>query len=215
MALFLICMHSGQEGLRIDTKLLIMKQTLKVFALAVLTLGAFSAHAQQTNDEKNELKLNAFNLIIFKTLDVSYEHIFNENSTAGLSVLANLQSEPNWLSDIGEMPFYNEQLAITPYYRHFFMNRYAKGFFLEAFGMLNNQKRYDRNYFYSDGTEETRYLGRSTNFAIGIAVGGKVVSRKNFVFEFFGGVGRNVIQSDPNVASEFVPRGGINLGYRF
>lgn len=190
----------------------IMKTTFITLALAMLTL--FAAQAQQNDEEKNEIKLNAFNLIIFKTLDVSYEHILSPNSTVGLSVLANLQSEPGWLSDIGELPYYNERIAITPYYRHFFMNRYAKGFFLEAFGMFNNQKFFDE--VYSD-IGNTQYVeeGTSTNFAVGIAVGGKVVSRKNFVFEFFGGVGRNVIQSDPNVGSEFVPRAGINLGYRF
>src|SRR5690606_29567841 len=112
-----------------------------------------------------------------------------------------------------ELPYYNEQFAVTPYYRHFFMNRYAKGFFLEAFGMVNNQKFFEEIYA-DDGTTYVD-AGRSTNFALGIAVGGKIVSRKNFVFEFFGGVGRNIIQSDPDAGTEFVPRAGINLGYRF
>lgn len=188
-----------------------MRTTLLTFLLAITTL--FAANAQQTDEEKNEVKLNAFNLIIFKTLDVSYEHILSPNSTVGVSVLGNLQKEPGWLEDLAELPYYNEQFAVTPYYRHFFMNRYAKGFFLEAFGMVNNQKFFEEIYA-DDGTTYVD-AGRSTNFALGIAVGGKIVSRKNFVFEFFGGVGRNIIQSDPDAGTEFVPRAGINLGYRF
>ncbi len=189
-----------------------MRTTLFTLMLAAGTL--FTAQAQQTNEEKNEVKLNAFNLIIFKALDVSYEHILNPNSTVGVSVLGNLQKEPGWMSGLAEMPYYNERFAVTPYYRHFFMNRYAKGFFLEAFGMLNSQKFFEE--VYSDvGDPSYVDAGTSTNFALGIAVGGKIVSRKNFVFEFFGGVGRNVVQSDPDVGSEFVPRVGINLGYRF
>lgn len=186
---------------------------IKILGLGLIAsmLLSFNGVAQE-NNEKSELKMNAFNLVIFKTLDASYEHILNPNSTIGVSVLANLQNEPGWLSDISEMPFYNEQFALTPYYRHFFMNRYAKGFFLEAFGMYNSQKVYDRNYFEED---ESRYLGNSNNFAIGIALGGKVVSRRNFVFEFFGGVGRNLVNSDPDIGTELVPRVGINLGYRF
>lgn len=192
-----------------------MRYILPALVWATLSFTSLAAMAQQTNEEKHEVKLNAFNLIIFKALDVSYEHILNANSTVGLSVLANLQSEPGWLSDIADMPYYNEQIAITPYYRHFFMNRYARGFFLEAFGMYNNQNRYERTF--TSGPDDTRHthLGRSSNFAVGIAVGGKVVSRKNFVFEFFGGLGRNVFQSEPEIATEFVPRVGINLGYRF
>lgn len=193
-----------------------LKHIVCCVAITLLALPTLHAQEQQTNYEKNEVKINAFNLIIFKALDVSYEHILNPNSTVGISVLANLQNEPGWLSDISEMPFYNEHIAITPYYRHFFMNRYAKGFFLEAFGMFNNQKIFEEYHNWGDDDEtHYDYTGRSSNFAVGIAVGGKVVSRKNFVFEFFGGVGRNIIQSEPDIATELVPRVGINLGYRF
>ncbi len=193
-----------------------MKKTLPLLFTIISMLVSPSVFSQQTEDErKHELKFNAFNIVVFKALDVSYEHIYNANSTFGISVLANLQSKPGWLSDRGEMPYYYERFAITPYYRHFFMNRYAKGFFLEAFGMVNSQRQYRE--IWNETTYDVHYetLGPSNNFAIGIAVGGKIVSRKNFLFEFFGGVGRNLIQSDRAASTEFVPRVGINLGYRF
>ncbi len=188
---------------------------LKGFLVTLCLLGGvLSAEAQVREfdtSRNNEFKINGFNLIIFKSVDLTYERILNPNAAIGVSLLANLQDSPQTLS-FGDMPYYDEQFALTPYYRHFFMNRYAKGFFLEAFGMFNNQSRWDRNYFSDD---EANRLGESTNVAVGIAVGGKIVSRRNFVFEFFGGVGRNIATSEPDVASEFVPRIGINLGYRF
>lgn len=191
-----------------------MKRILPFIAFTLLLASTATVFGQQNEEEKkHELKANAFNLIIFKTFDVSYEYIINPNATFGVSILANLQSEPQQLSDIGDMPFYNEQFALTPYYRHFFMNRYAKGFFLEAFGMFNSQKVYETNYFYDGGTET--FMGKSDNFALGIAIGGKIVSRRNFVFEFFGGIGRNLYESQPDNGTELVPRVGINLGYRF
>lgn len=195
----------------------------KIYFLSVMLLTCFcctiSSNLQaQTaeNNEKHEIKLNAFNLIFFKSFDASYEHILNPNSSIGVSFFGNLQNEPNYLEDITEMPHYNEKFALTPYYRHYFMNRYAKGFFLEAFGMYNVQKIYNSRPVFSNNEEfEYDYLGRSNNFAVGIALGGKLVSKKNFVFEFFGGVGRNLVESNPDISKEFVPRVGINIGYRF
>lgn len=44
-----------------------MRYILTTFLLAIT--ASLVANAQQTDDEKNEVKLHAFNLIIFKTLD--------------------------------------------------------------------------------------------------------------------------------------------------
>ena len=55
----------------------------------------------------------------------------------------------------------------------------------------------------------------SSNVAFGISVGGKFVTKKGFLFEIYGGVGRNIITSNNDVASEFVPRLGATLGWRF
>lgn len=199
----------------IITNITVMKKIYTaIFSLLIISM--VNPLKAQENLEKNEFKLNAFNLIFFKSFDASYEYILNPNSSIGLSVLANLQNEPDWLEDISEMPHYNEKFALTPYYRHYFMNRYAKGFFLEAFGMFNRQKLYTSKPFFSgDEDYEYEYLGSSNNFALGIALGGKIVSRKNFVFEFFGGIGRNIVESNTDISKEFVPRVGINLGYRF
>ena len=55
----------------------------------------------------------------------------------------------------------------------------------------------------------------SHNVAVGISVGGKFVSSKGFVFEIYGGIGRNIYQSNKDFATELVPRVGASLGYRW
>ncbi|WP_231874454.1 hypothetical protein [Polaribacter atrinae] len=52
-----------------------------------------------------------------------------------------------------------------------------------------------------------------TEFAVGISVGGKFISKKGFTTEIYLGVGRNL--GGDNDSLEAVGRGGISLGYRF
>ena len=188
-----------------------MKNTL----LAIILLTSFFSFAQKDEVEvkQNELKMNTFNLIVFKTVDFSYEYLLNSESSIGASLLFNLQD----INDNSDGPVYYETLAITPYYRHFFSRRYAWGFFLEAFGMYNQQKTDYYEYYDSvnDNYVTKKTDKKSNNFAIGMSVGGKFVTKKGFLFEFYGGVGRNLIQSDKGISTEIVPRVGASLGYRF
>ena len=184
------------------------------FLLFILFIS-FNITAQETKIDsipdkikKHEVKLNAFNIIIFKSLDFSYEYLLNSESSVGISIFVNLQDDnPDFIED---GPIYNEEFAITPYYRHFFSSKYAWGFFMEAFTMYNQQKN---SVFSSDSSRYT--YKTSNNLAFGMSLGGKFVSKKGFLFEFYGGVGRNLITSNDNVATEFVPRFGASLGYRF
>lgn len=172
-----------------------MKKTLFVLLLLV----AFSNYAQEKPAEpvekNNEVRLNAFNLIALKWLDVSYEHILNEESAVGISLLTNLDKEYT----------YFRHYSVTPYYRHFFSKGYAKGFFMEAFTMLNGGE-FDNQYLGANIDEQFMDL------AFGISVGGKFLTRGGFVGEVHAGIGRNLFNED---APEVVSRGGISFGYRF
>jgi len=184
-----------------------MKKTLFVLML----LMVFSSYAQEPEapvEKKNELHLNAFNLITFKWLDVSYERVLNEEASIGISVLTTLDKESYGYDSYREY-------SITPYYRHFFSNSYAKGFFMEAFTMINGgqYETYDWYYddindIYVDEYEVTDY----TDVAFGISVGGKFISKRGFIGEIHAGVGRNLFDDN---APDVVGRGGISFGYRF
>ncbi|MCF6308177.1 MAG: DUF3575 domain-containing protein [Flavobacteriaceae bacterium] len=189
-----------------------MNKTIFLSSLFVLFFNSIFA---QENEEQvvkhHEIKTNAFNLIVFKSVDFSYEYLIDSESSAGVSVLFNLQDFDN---DSNDGPIYNEKFAFTPYYRRFFSSKYAQGFFLEAFGMYNVQEEPDGYYDYSIN-EYVSSDENSNNVAFGISLGGKFVSKKGFLFEFFGGAGRNIFSSNENISADIVPRVGVVLGYRF
>jgi len=185
------------------------KIVVSIIALVLFSNAIFAQNEEKSIVKQHELKVNAFNLIVFKTVDFSYEYLIDSESSFGASLLFNLQDDND--DDFIDGPLYNEKFAFTPYYRRFFSSKYAWGFFIEVFGMYNVQKDYN-NYNNDFNTSSNK---DSNNVAFGISVGAKFVSRKGFVFEFFGGAGRNIFSSNDDFATEIVPRLGATLGYRF
>lgn len=192
-----------------------MKKT--IFAIVLFT--TFFSYAQDDDvinvPKKHEIKINAFNTIVFKAPEFSYEYLLDSESSIGASIMINLQNNDGTVDG----PRYAERFALTPFYRRYFSSKYAWGFFLEAFGMYNVQEDYDGYYITNQSDNSLIYVDsdeRSSNFALGISLGGKFVSKKGFVFEFYGGIGRNLITSNDAVDEEnIVPRIGASLGYRF
>ena len=179
---------------------------MKKLVLSILLLSAFftSSAQEQTADDisfvkQNELKINGLFLVV-GAFDVTYERLLNEESGLGINVFVPYDSEIK--EDIN---YY-----ISPYYRFYFGKKYAAGFFLEGFGMLNSVKTDE--FFFGDDVfvEEVN----STDFALGIGLGGKWVTKGGFVGEINFGIGRNLFNSD-EFGDEFVAKLGINLGYRF
>jgi hypothetical protein len=196
----------------------------KIALLALLVFISLQFSAQETKDteeskypqdveKKYELKLNAFNLIAFAALDISYEKLINTNSSFGVAVFYNFSDYAD--DDI----VFPKKFSVTPYYRWFFSEYdYAQGFFVEGFGMLNTYQDYDNNYDSYDNNYDR--IETQTSFALGISVGGKFVLTEGFTAEVLLGVGRNLIkeESDDNnnfFENEIVGRFGISLGYRF
>lgn len=180
----------------------------KIMLACSLMLGAvLVSHAQEDTDVlgnvgKNEIKLNA-PFLLAGIFEPSYERNLNEESSVGVSVLIPL--DKNLDSDIN---YY-----ISPYYRIFFGKKYAAGFFLEGFGMLNSTETTtyynDQNFNYFEDTNT------NTDFALGFGLGGKWLTRGGFVFELNGGVGRNLFNSSDESDYTIVAKLGFNLGYRF
>ncbi len=198
----------------------------KIALLALLVFISLQFSAQETKDteeskypqdveKKYELKLNAFNLIAFAALDISYEKLINTNSSFGVAVFYNFSDYAD--DDIA----YPKKFSVTPYYRWFFSEYdYAQGFFVEGFGMLNTYQDYYNNYDSYDYNNNYDRIETQTGFALGISVGGKIVLTEGFTAEVLLGIGRNLIkeESDDNdyyFQNEVVARFGISLGYRF
>jgi hypothetical protein len=158
--------------------------------------------APQDLNKKNEVKINALTLLAAKWIDVSYERLINQESSFGISIALNTDVDIDFDFDGIDLKY-----SLTPYYRRYFSEKFARGFFVEGFGMLFSEKNGDYNYLnntYEDSTQ--------TGFALGVSVGGKFVSKKGFTTEILLGFGRNLTSS---TTSEAIARLGISLGYRF
>ena len=107
-----------------------MKKILIAVFILCISIPIFAQEEEKKENaeskeliKKHEVKLNAFNAIVFKSLDFSYEYLLDSESSVGVSVLINLVDENSESYESG--PYYNESFAITPYYRHFFSSKYA------------------------------------------------------------------------------------------
>jgi hypothetical protein len=191
-----------------------MKKITLLLFLAFITLqinaqekeGTKESKYPQDVDKKYELKINAFNLIGLSALDLSFERLINTESSYGVAVFYRF-------TDINDNDIaFPKKFSLTPYYRWFFSeSTFARGFFVEGFGMLNTYQ----DFYYMNNSER---IENDTSFALGISVGGKFITKAGFTTEVYLGVGRNLIKNeneDNFFEFDIVGRFGISLGYRF
>lgn len=175
-----------------------MKKLVLSLALVASLIG-FSQEKIEDQDDlrKNEIKLNGL-LLVLGAFEVEYEYLLSEESGIGASLLVPI--DPDISEDLN---FY-----LSPYYRFYFGNKYAQGFFLEGFAMLDSYNDY--TYYYGMPREKKTF----TDFALGIGLGGKWVTKKGLLGQINFGVGRNLFNSNGN-DFEIIGKFGITLGYRF
>lgn len=180
----------------------------KNILIAILSIASFTTFAQQIDIENNignnELKINMTNLIAFKWVDFTYERLLNDESSIGVSILVALDDKDTGLDEY-------RTFSLTPYYRHFFSNKYAEGFFVEVFTMIHGGKE---EYYEYDSLLDVydEYDEKYTDFAVGISAGYKIISKRGFTAEIYLGIGRDLLDKSD---LEVVGRGGLSIGYRF
>lgn len=175
--------------------------------LALIILCAFySLNAQEKTDnnpyqKNNEIKLNVISPLLFGAVEIGYERFLNKNSSLGISGFKVFDHSSN-----DDMNYY-----ISPYYRYYFGEKYASGFFAEGFGMLTSidgKKIYaSDNVTFSEGKDVY-------DLALGAGLGWKLVNKKGFVFEADAAYGKllfNADKTDHNIVAKF----GLSIGYRF
>ncbi|MBR9845072.1 MAG: DUF3575 domain-containing protein [Algicola sp.] len=174
-----------------------------VFAL-VLICSVFTIKAQEQELEgspyyaKHEVKLNGIMLVV-GAFEVGYEYLLNDESGVGISVF--LPYDDEVLDDI--------KYYVSPYYRYYFGKKYAGGFFLEGFGMLNRSDRELKFFFFDDNRDNF-----VTDFALGLGIGGKWITKKGFVGEINYGFARQLFETNESEYN-FIGKFGISIGYRF
>lgn len=183
---------------------------MKKITLLILLFVSSISFAQEKEEtypqdinKKHEVKINGFGLLAFEWLDVSYEYLINEESSFGVGALIGFNGD----NDLDNY----RKFSLTPFYRRYFSSKFARGFFVEGFGMLHT---YENNDTFFNGNNTTNSnTGNNTEFAAGISVGGKFISKSGFTTEIYLGLGRNLSGDSNSVKA--VGRGGISLGYRF
>jgi hypothetical protein len=164
-----------------------MNKFILVFTLFLSSFG----FAQQ------EIKLDIGDALVIRSLEFSYERYLSNESSFGISALFNLTKE--------DVSFrYNENIMITPYYRHYFTTDKQWNFFGEGFIGINSGKK-------EAITESGNYDAKYTDGALGIAIGTKYIASGGLVIDLYGGVGRNLFGSNSPI---LVPRVGLNIGWR-
>ncbi|MDX1470865.1 MAG: DUF3575 domain-containing protein [Flavobacteriaceae bacterium] len=179
---------------------------MKKLLLIIFGLLTFVAQAQDVDVDVDmemetenvwEIKANALYLVL-GIAEVSLERSLNNNSAIGIT---------------GSLPFddsvkENIEYLVTPYYRYYFGAGQTEGFFLEGFGMLNSIETEIFDFDLEDDEDFT------TDFALGIGLGGKWVTSGGFVGEVNFGIGRNLFNTDEH-DYEVIAKGAITVGLRF
>lgn len=152
--------------------------------LIFLALSINSFAQDDTSFPRNEVKINPISLLFEPTwVSVAYERVLNDESSVGANVTV--------IPTSGETGF-----GLAPYYRLFFGKKPAAGFFVEGAGLILG----------ATGEDDLIY-GAS------IAVGVKVLTKKNIVLDIFGGLGKWNINEF--IVGSTYPRFGLNIGKRF
>jgi len=187
-----------------------MKKIILAIALLLLPfLGLAqddSAATDAQNNAQHELKLNAL-FFLLGAFELEYEYLINEESGAGISVFFPFD-------EAIDINYY-----ISPYYRLYFGKKPAAGFFFEGFAMLNSTE----DFIYNETSTpvvvdpfgfSSFEVENVTDFALGIGIGAKFLTKRGLALEISSGVGRNLFNGNRQ-DFEFVGKAGIKVAYRF
>jgi hypothetical protein len=173
------------------------KQCIITF-LFVFTVISFSAQGDgKHKNENNELKINMGSLL-FEFPELSYEYILNEESSVGISLAFPLDKEISY------------RFIVYPNYRIYFGKKRAAGFFMEVNSAVFSQQN---ETFIFGGSLDSNNSETKMGFGLGIAVGGKFLTKNGFIGEIYIGGGRNFMNTDE--IDNGYPRAGISIGKRF
>jgi len=177
-----------------------MKKTIVIILLALLASHVTFAQNESESEQKvkmanNELKLNLATTIA-SLPEINYERILGDHSGMGIGAMVALDGSID-----------NPRYLFTPFYRFYFGNYRAQGFFIELNAGIKGSREYNSYNSYNNG-----YYNSYTsdfNFGLGFAVGYKYVLKQNgLVAEIYTGLGRTTNEG-------FYPRVGVTLGKRF
>lgn len=169
------------------------------FILLLIPFISFGQNNTDTIDENRyEVKVNGLS-VIFNAIDVEFERTINSESSFGVTAFYSFGDQ------------FDNLKYLSPYYRVYFGKKHAAGFFVEGFGMLNSQEEIRTTIVGVSSLTQRRET--VNDFALGIGIGGKWITKKGLIGQVNLGVGRNFFNTD--LGDEFVAKLGISIGFSF
>ena len=183
-----------------------MKKIITLLSVFIL-ISLFNLKAQQNLEltERHEVKLNLGSSVFMAFPEMSYEYILNEDMSVGTAVGFGF----------GENNGDRYKFKAMPFWRWFFSSdaKPATGFFLEANGAVSS--RYIDKYNANSNSSKSKTTDTMFTTGLGLAIGGKYLSKNNWTAEILAGVGRNFIYDKSYANESLYARIGISIGKRF
>lgn len=186
-----------------------MKRLLLLFFALHLVFAGYSqssAITTETDSRKNDVLLDPVFLISGVVFNTSYERIIAEDQGIGLNVLIGLGARND------------NFFQASPYFRMYFGEKRAQGFFLEGFVPITSSREYISGEHLYDEQGNWDYSPSSfqwnNTIGLGFGLGKKWILKRNILMELSGGVGRRFFGNDlmeENVTGKLM----FGLGYRF
>lgn len=165
----------------------------QIFILVIILLILADTKGQVI---KNEFKAN-FAGLAYGLPDIAYERLVNNHSGLGIAVGAGINRNKG-----------SERFFIVPYYRYYLGKKLTQGFFVEV-----NAVALSKKVSLPSLQKDLEKFG--TYYGAGLALGAKIIFRKNYLIEGFLGAGKlfNLpsIKNGPTNLGIY-PRLGISLG---
>ena len=170
-----------------------------VFILLCIPFISFGQNSTNAiNENRYEVKVNGLS-VIFNAIDIEFERTINAESSFGISTFYSFGDQ------------FDNLKYVSPYYRVYFGKKHAAGFFVEGFGMLNSQEEIKSTIVGPSSISLMR--GNVTDFALGVGIGGKWITKKGLIGQANLGVGRNLFHT--GLGDEYVFKLGISIGFGF
>lgn len=176
-----------------------MKRILTIIALFISVISYGQIDNSNPTKNRTEVKFNVFSLSL-GAIDFEFERTLNSHSSLGMSF--------KQAFDTGQ----NSEVAA--FYRYYFGKKYASGFFIEGFGMYHSKYEYLFSTGSSPSTLNDVYRF-GNDFALGLGIGYKLVSKKGLILQAHLGAGRNLFNGKNSYGELFPGKAGISIGYRF
>ena len=146
-------------------------------------------------------------MAVYQAIDVSYEYLQHENHSFGINFFIKINGVDGEDTYLHLEVEHNRNFSITPYYRRYLSKKYAKGIYLEGFGMVSSGKY----TVFSDDINPP--IKKYTNLSAGLSAGIKLVTKGGFTIDCYFGLGAPLINN--GAFDRGVTHGGISIGYRF